>query len=297
MLCPVWSEPEAPDPNAANLEALEKSAKTFVEAFNKGDAKAVAATYLPDGEITLGDGTLVTGREAITDFYREGFESDPKRQAAIEAGSVRFVTRGVAIENGTLHITGGDGVVSSHEYTAVQVKQEDGGWLTASVRDEGADTTEPSEKMLGLDWIIGDWIIQRNGGETKLSFAWSEFGPYIEGSAEVAQVGGGSEQLVVRIGWDNKRKGYVSWSHDSDGGFVKSDWTETEPGIWLLRSKGVTADGEDNEYTQLCTVDAARQGFTWAIRDQVIGGEAQPDRLLTAVKRPPAPRSGGQKTE
>jgi len=298
MFHPAWcAEETAADPNADNLASLEKSAATYVEAFNKADAKALAATYLPGGEITLADGTVVSGREAITEFYQETLNAEPKPKVALEAGSVRFVTPGVAIECGTLHVTAGNGEVSSHPYTAVQVKQEDGSWLTASVRSEADDEAEPSEKLLGLDWIIGDWIIQRAGTETSLSFGWSDFGPYIEGEAEVAQSTGGSDRLQIRIGWDNQRKGFVSWSHDSDGGFVQSEWTETGTLNWLLRTKGVTAAGESNEYTQLCTVDPARQSFTWTIRDQTIGGEAQPERVLTAVKRPPPPKRGDGNAE
>lgn len=53
------------DPNAAALEALKVSAERFIEAFNRADAAEVAETCLPGGEITLQDGTVLAGREAI----------------------------------------------------------------------------------------------------------------------------------------------------------------------------------------------------------------------------------------
>ncbi len=286
----------AADPNAAELEPLEASAKRFVEAFNQADAEAVAATYLPEGEILLKDGSILSGREAIAEFYRESFEEagENKLQAAIEADSVRFVTPGVAIETGTLHITSADGVVTSHPYTSVQIKQENGTWLTGSVRDETGGEPLPSEKLLALEWLVGDWIIQQGDAETLLSFSWSEFGPYIEGSAETAVTYSGNVGLSLRIGWDARRGGFISWGHDSEGGYVVSEWTETAPLTWLLRSKGVTSEGESNEYLQVCKADPNRQSFTWTIRDQTIDGEPQPDRLLTAVKRPPAPSLSGK---
>lgn len=289
-------EPSAEDPNAAQLEALEDSAKRFIEAFNRNDAEAVAATYLPEGEILLKDGSILSGRVAIAEFYRESFEAggENKLQAAIEADSVRFVTPGVAIETGTLHITTPDGAVTSHPYTSVQIKQEDGTWLTGSVRDETGGEGLPSEKLLALEWLIGDWIIQQGDAETILSFSWSEFGPYIEGAAETAVTYSGNVGLSLRIGWDAQRGGFISWGHDSEGGYVVSEWTETEPLSWLLRSKGVTSEGESNEYLQVCKADPNRQSFTWTIRDQTIDGEPQPDRLLTAVKRPPVPNLSGK---
>lgn len=285
----------AGDPNAAALDSLKMSAERFVEAFNRADAEAVAATYLPGGEITLQDGTVLTGREAIAAFYREGFEEagEVKPRAAIEVDSVRFVTPGVAIESGTLLITKAGDTTTSHPYTAVQIMQEDGTWLTGSVRDELGGAAPPNEQLLALEWLVGDWIIQQGEVETLLSFAWSDFGPYLEGGAEVAQTYAGAVGLSIRIGWDAAREGFVSWGHDSEGGYVQSEWTETEPGTWLMRSKGVTSEGEANEYLQVCEIAADHQSFTWTIRDQTIDGALQPNRVLTAVKRPPLPNPVG----
>jgi len=288
LTTPAWCAAAA---NDANLEALQKSAKAYVEAFNKADAEALARTYLPDGEITLADGTVITGREKIQEFYEDEFSEVEKSSAALEARSVRFVTPGVAIENGTLHITAPDGEISSRDYTAVQVKQENGSWLTASVRGEAADQAPPGEKMIGMEWIIGDWVIELNDSETTLSFEWSKAGPYIEGSAVLGQTDGGADSLSIRIGWDNARKGFVSWTFDSNGGFVRSDWTANGNLTWLLRTQGVTAEGEVNQYTQTCEVDPKRQSFKWVVRDHSIGDEVQPDRVLLAVRRPPEPKS------
>jgi hypothetical protein len=221
---------------------------------------------------------------------------DAKSSAALEADSVRFISPGVAVENGTLHITDAAGKVSSHDYTAVQLKQEDGSWLTASVRGQAGDKAMPAEKMSALDWIIGDWIIQMNGSETKLSFEWSKLGPYIEGTASVARPDGATDQVSMRIGWDNARKGLVSWSFDGNGGFVRSDWAAAGNLTWLMRTQGVTAEGEINQYNQFCEVESSRQSFQWIIRDHTIGDEVQEDLVLTAIKRPPAPKGTAANT-
>jgi uncharacterized protein (TIGR02246 family) len=287
LIMPAWCDDAA---ESANLAALQKSAKAYVEAFNKGDAEALAKTYLPDGEITLANGTVIAGREEIQAFYEDEMADDAKSSAALEADSVRFISPGVAVENGTLHITDAAGKVSSHDYTAIQVKQEDGSWLTASVRGQAGDKAMPAEKMIALDWIIGDWIIQMNDSETKLSFEWSKLGSYIEGTAILARPGGITDQVAMRIGWDNARKGFVSWSFDGNGGFVRSDWTAAGNLTWLMRTKGVTAEGEINQYNQFCEVESSRQSFKWIIRDHTIGDEVQEELVLTAVKRPPAPK-------
>lgn len=286
VLLGLASAPAQDDPNKDNLESLRANAASFVENYNKADSAALAALFTPEGEIVLADGTVLTGREEIADFYTEVFSSEAKPKAALEAGSVRFVAPGIAIEDGTLHVTLPSGEVNSHFYTAVQVKQENGAWLTASIKDELEDHAPASEKLIALQWIIGDWIIEKDGSRTYLAFDWSEDGPYIDGKALTEQSGQESTTSTYRIGWNSKRRNFVSWAFDALGGYHKSEWTTAEQG-WLLRSSGVTADGEVNHATQTLVPDENGQGFTWTTRDQIIDGEIQPDRGIHVVKRPP----------
>lgn len=281
------------DPNADKLEKLASSATAFVEAYNQGDAAGLAALFLPDGEITLADGDVVSGREEIEAFYDEVFAGEDDPQAALEAGAVRFVTPTIAIEDGTFHVTAPTGEVASHNYTAIQVQQDDGSWLTASVRDSLEDTAPPSEKMLALEWLVGDWEVERDGVTTWLAFDWSESGPFIDGRALTEEPGEASTAATWRIGWDARREGYVSWGFDALGGFNRSEWTATDTG-WLLRTQGVTADGEDNRSTQMLEPSESGESIDWTKRDQVIGGELQPDLKVTIVRRPPAPKTASE---
>lgn len=274
------------DPNAPDLKTLAANAGAFVEAYNKADAGALAKLFLPEGEIVLSNGDIVAGREEIGKFYDEVFTGEPRPKAALEAGSVRFVTPGIAIEDGTLHVTKPSGEIASHFYTAVQVKQENGNWLTASIRDEIEDHAPASEKLLALEWLVGDWLIEKEGTRTFISFSWSDDGPYIDGKALTEQAGEQSTSSTYRIGWNANRKNQVSWAFDALGGYTRSEWTASDNG-WLLRTSGITADGEVNQSTQTLVPDANRQGFTWSSRDQTIGGEVQPDTSIRVVKRPP----------
>ncbi len=275
------------DPNKSKLEALAAHAASFVEAYNKEDPDALAKMFLPEGEIVLADGEVVAGRDDILEFYAEIFAGDEKSKAALEAGSVRFVTPGIAIEDGTLHITKPSGEVSSHYYTAVQVKQENGTWLTASIRDEIEDHAPASEKLIALQWLIGDWLIEKDGCRTFLAFSWSDDGPYLDGKALTEDASDESTSATFRIGWNTNRKNFVSWSFDSLGGYTKSEWVSADKG-WLLRTNGVTSDGEINQSTQSFEPDPSLQSYTWSSRDQTIGDEIQPDRTMRVVRRPPA---------
>jgi uncharacterized protein (TIGR02246 family) len=277
---------EEDDPNKANLDALAANASSFVEAYNKADSESLAKLFLPEGEIVLADGEVVSGRDEIGGFYAEVFSGEAKPQCALEAGSVRFVTPGIAIEDGTLHVTKPSGEITSHFYTAVQVKQENGSWLTASIRDEIEDHAPASEKLVALQWLAGDWLIEKEGTRTFVSFDWSEDGPYLDGRAVTEVAGNESTSSTYRIGWNSARKNFVSWAFDAQGGFKKSDWSATDDG-WLLRASGVTADGQVNQSTQLIVPDENLQGFTWINRDQTIGDKVQPDLTVRVVRRPP----------
>jgi hypothetical protein len=97
-----------------------------------------------------------------------------------------------------------------------------------------------------------------------------------------------STSSTYRIGWNSNRKNFVSWAFDAVGGYTKSECTTAENG-WLLRTVGVTADGEINQSTQSLEPGSNAQSYIWSTRDQTIGGEVVPERTVTVVKRPPNP--------
>lgn len=286
MITLALARAQEDESHKADLDILSDNAKTFVAAYNKADSEGLAKLFLPSGEIILDDGEMVSGREDIVGFYNEIFSGPSKPKAALEAGSVRFVTPTIAIEDGTLHVTKPSGEITSHNYSAVQVKQADGTWLTASIRDEIGDKATAGEKLLPLEWLAGDWVLEKNGARTFLSFDWSNEGPYLDGKAVTQQAGEESTTSTYRIGWNGNLKNYISWAFDSKGGYTRSEWTKSDDG-WLLRTTGVTSDGEVNQSTQSLVPDDNKQGFTWSTRDHAIGNEIQPDVAIRVVKRPP----------
>jgi uncharacterized protein (TIGR02246 family) len=183
LLTATFAPAQQEDPNKSKLEALAANAASFVNPYNKEDPDALAKMFLPDGEIVLADGEVVAGRDDIREFYTEIFSGDEKSKAALEAGSVRLVTPCIAIEDDTLHLTKSSGEVASQYDTAVQVKQENGTWLTASVRDEIGDHAPANEKLIALQWLIGDWLIEQDGCRTFITFSWSDDAPYLDGTA------------------------------------------------------------------------------------------------------------------
>src|SRR5262245_6717551 len=56
-----------------DIAAIKKSMQNFIDAFEKGDAKAVAAFWTPEGEYIADDGTKYQGREELEKAYAEFF--------------------------------------------------------------------------------------------------------------------------------------------------------------------------------------------------------------------------------
>ncbi len=273
----------------ADLEQLGKISQSFVDAFNAKNAEDIAKLFVPDGEVVLASGEIVLGHSDLIDHYTTSFAENSSLQAALEASSVRFITPTLVTEDGTVHLTHESGEISSHHYTAVQVKQEDGSWLYASVRDQEGDHALPDEKLLALKGLVGDWVIQTQEVDTWISFQWSDDGPYIDAKLLTQAATIQSTAATFRIGWNEKSESFNSWAFDDQGGFTHSRWTASSPNEWLLKTNGVTASGETHNATQTIAIDPSGESFSWSKRDQIIGGEVQPPNSVRAVKRPPLP--------
>ena len=118
------------------VEAIRQAAADFAAALDRGDAKALAAHWTPDGIYIDEDGQRFVGRKAIQAEYELLFENTDELKLRLEIDSIRLINPQTAIEEGRAALTpqppGAVRVMSS--YTAVHVKQE-GKWLMADVRD------------------------------------------------------------------------------------------------------------------------------------------------------------------
>src|SRR5436309_15464361 len=138
----------------ARTGEITKSAKAFVEAFHKGDAKAVAAFWTPDGDYVDENSRVLKGQKAIEDSFAELFTAGKGLKLRIDVASIKFPAPDLAIEDGTSTVVAPDGTAPSRSrYTNVLIKK-DGQWLLSSVRE--AAYTEPTnyERLKGLEWAL-----------------------------------------------------------------------------------------------------------------------------------------------
>src|SRR5262245_12431146 len=150
--------------NAKEGDALFERAKSFVAAFHKGDAKAVAGFWTADGDYTDQTGKQYKGRAQIEKGFTELFAENKGVKLRIDSTALRFVTTEVAIEDGITEVIPPDGAPPSRaRYTIVHVKKN-GQWYLSSVRDAPFAPPTNYEHLKPLEWLVGDWADEAEKG-------------------------------------------------------------------------------------------------------------------------------------
>lgn len=273
----------------ARQAAIAQTADAFVAAFHKGDAKALAAFWTPDGDYVDEAGRVLKGRAAIEKSFADLFAGNKEMNLRIEVDSLKFPTADIAIEDGTSAVIPPDGSAPSRaRYTNVFVKQ-DGQWLLASVRESADPGPSNYESLRGLEWAIGEWLDETPAtgtpaGETgHVSFVWAPGQNFIISTRTADFKDSSQLQSTQWIGWDASANQIRSWSFQADGGFGQSTWTR-DGDHWIVKSESVLADGAKVTSTSTVTpVDAGT--FTWQAKEQKVNGQALPDTKQVKMKR------------
>lgn len=271
-------------PAAADAAGKGKRAQAFIDAFNAGDAKAVAGFWTPTGEYTDQDGRKYRGREELEKLYAGVFAANKGAKLTITATAARMVGADVAIEEGLTEVTpaaGGPPTVAA--FAAVLVKK-DGEWYFESVRDSLAHPPTNAAHLDGLAWLLGEWASEAAKGESsRASYAWAENRNFIVSSFDTLLGGvpvvGGTQW----IGWDAADKRVRSWSFYSGGGFGEAAWTRAGD-AWSLATTARTADGKKISVTNVIT-PADNDHFTLQMTKLVVDGKPMPDPAPVKMAR------------
>ena len=274
----------AEDPVAQQQAAITKKAQAFVEAFQKGDANAVAAFWATDGDYADVAGRLLKGRKAIADDFAQLFAENKGLKLRIDVLSVRFPTPDTAIEDGVSSVMSPDETVPNRaRYTNIFVKK-DGDWLLASVRESPYVPPSNYENLRSLEWIIGEWVEDTKDAHVgRAMFQWTPDQNFIIGTRAVGVKDVLLDNGSQRIGWDPAAKLIRSWNFESDGGFGQGAWKK-DGDKWTVTFSSVLRSGSLTTATTVITrVDA--DTVTWQVKDQQVDGKAIPDMPVVKMKR------------
>ena len=270
--------------DAKDKTALAKNAEAFVEAFHKGDPRAVAAFWAADGDYIDQTGRKLKGREAIEKTFTAFFAENKGLKLRIEITGLRFVSPEVAIEDGVTEVIPPDGGPPSRaRYTIVHVKR-DGQWLLSNVRDAPYSPPSNYENLRGLEWVVGDWAAEDDKGVgERLSLSWTDNQNFITGEFTTTARGVSVGSATHWVGWDPAAKKVRSWIFDATGGFGEGAWTK-DGDKWVIKTASVLQDGKKTAATIiLARVDA--ETISLQSKDKTVDGKAVPDGPVFKLKR------------
>jgi uncharacterized protein (TIGR02246 family) len=288
---PLWAQESAiqPPPPATSTQETEIRAnvETFVEAYNKKDAKLVASLFIEQAYLVDENDNVIQGRDNIEATFSALFASVPDSKMETSIESIRFLTANLAVELGGSAITFSDGTAEYSRYSCVHVL--DGKeWKMGLVRDIAL---KPSHRdhLAALSWMVGDWVDENDGTKVKTQCRYIDEGSFLIQDVQVEMAGNVSLTMTQRIGWDPIGQRFKSWVFDSEGGYGEGNWTPTENG-WLIKFTGVNNDGQLVSATNHIQPLGVSK-YVFESVDRVVGNQLMPAVSVQVVKQPPQPKS------
>lgn len=271
------SAAQAADHKAAE-EAIRTAATKYVGALAAGDSQAMLGMWAEGGDVVDPQGNSRPATEVIPKVAAARIDAAANGQASgttpkIIDNSIRFITDGVAIEDGRVEASGANGTSRQGRFTAIWVKQDDN-WKLASLRDVHLQE-HPGDSLGSLDWMVGNWRGESSGAKFEVSTHWNEKHTFLIRDLIVTVDGKTLVNGQQRIGIDPASGQIRSWMHDHDGGHGEGVWTKHGE-AWVVQAAGVTADGRRTTGTNIYKLDGSDK-FSWKSIGATASGQAMPD--------------------
>jgi uncharacterized protein (TIGR02246 family) len=267
LASPAWAQDK--EPTAAE-KAAKAQAAAYVAAFNKGEAKALAALYAEDVQYTNEDGATVIGRAAVQEGLAKFFAKNKGAKLSVEMESARFLTPEVLVEKGLTTI--GD---ETTRYVCSYVKK-DGAWLISELNETTLPPANAAEVALAdLSWLVGSWKDNSPGVTVATNVAWTKNKHFLRRSITVTREGEDTIEATEVIGYDPVAGGLRSWVFDSEGGFGEGTW-KRDDNKWMVSFKGTGPDGALSSAQHILTYLDEKK-YTWESISRERNGEALPN--------------------
>lgn len=280
---------ETADARSADEAAIRAAGAAFIEAYNAGDAKKLAALWSPEAiyvDPLTGEETV--GRAAIEQVFTDAFADKQDAKLAVDAGSIDFVSPNVAIIRGVARVIRPGEEPEESEFMAVRVKR-DGQWLLDRVSEIEKEKPLPShyEYLKPLGWMIGSWHDDdpRPGVEIQTDCEWTKNRNFMTRSFAVAIGDQVSKSGMQIVGWDPTTKQIRSWLFDSEGGFGEGVWTH-KGDQWFIQNTETLSDGGKATSLNIIT-QLDDNSIKWESVNRDIDGELQPNIDPVVVVRKP----------
>jgi uncharacterized protein (TIGR02246 family) len=286
---PAGGGPEATSTEqTADARAIGELLQTFIKAYNAKNAKALGALFTQNAEIQDEEGDMTVGRDAIIARFARYFSGGDSGTLSVTSESLRFLGTDLAIEEGTATLSAGAGDTPRSNRYSVIYAREVGRWLHARIRDEPSDDVSPHERLLELEWMLGEWVNESDDALVLTNCTWSKDGNFLLREFDVKVEGRIDLSGTQRIGWDAQKKQFRTWVFDTKGGFAEGLMFQ-DGNRWVIKSAGVRADGTPVSLTSTITV-LGKDRVRWESSDRTLGDAPLPETdRFDLVRRGPVP--------
>ena len=252
------TKPKQPAPTAAkakpqnaDADAMDKMVQSYIAAFNKNDAEALAAHWAENGVyVDRETGERTEGRAAILVDFQKLFKDRAGARLNIELTGTRLIKPDVAAVEGSATAMLPGEEPTATDFSAILVKQE-GRWLLESVQESPPPAPQSAQDALKpLDWLVGHWVDESESTRVDTTVRWGTGGTFLVRSFVVERPDEEEQQGTQVIGWDPRAAQIRSWSFFSDGSFGEAFWSKSGDD-WLVKGNHTLADGRLAAGTQV----------------------------------------------
>jgi len=275
---PGVAQEDVPANRKTDDAAVRKTLDGLASAFQKGDAKGVAAQWTPDGEYIEDDGATFRGRAELQKAYAEFFTKNPDNVLTVEVNEIRFPSKDNAVVEAHFKLHKGKKRELIVSRCSFLMTREDGKWLIAIAREWPGDGLS----LRDLEFLIGTWEAKRDGVVVSTKYEWAANKNFIRCQFSITQ-DGKTHSGMQMIGKDPAAGGLHVWTFEDNGGIGDTDITR-DGKKWIFIATGATAEGKTMAAKNIMTpIDG--DSFLWQSVERTVDDVAMPDLPPTKVMR------------
>jgi uncharacterized protein (TIGR02246 family) len=269
--------------------AIKERLGGFLKAYNGRNAANLSDFFTDDATLIDVDGEVVRGKQAIGAQFAAGFAQSSNYTLESMVESIRYITPDVVQIEGTSKLNAPNEAAIVNRFVTLVVKKENV-WKMAEIRDLASppEDVDPADRLMELEWMIGDWSDQKGNLKIHSSVKWGENKAYLTRTSTVNAGEENSYSSLMVLCFDAQSGQIRSWLFDSEGGRGEATWIRASDDHWILRAVGSLSNGLPNSATQVMTIMGKDTVKTSSI-DRIIGGEIAPDiDEIIMVRKAPA---------
>ncbi len=273
-------------PSDAASQLAKKLLTSYYEAFNSGDAKALASLWKEDGEFISTNGTRIVGRDKIQAIFADFFKANPKSTITLTVMTARMDGENTLVIDALPKIAPQPvaGAKGERPVTIVWVRS-DADWRIEGVMEKPMLPLS-YEHLKQLEWMVGKWSCETSSpipASVKISCDWTGNKSFLIITYSIVHNGTARHGTEV-IGWLASKKTYHSQIFDSTGGTANGVWKQTDKKTWTVSFVGESADGLATKAEELFIKDGD-DAMTIDWNNLYRDGAEQPDVPPMQLKR------------